>query len=88
MTARGVLQYSFWGAPYRWDVAAGAALMGEAGGSIMVAERHRSRLPLAPGLRWSDLHSFFPDWSDQVTPARMRRWQAPSYAAIPWYPAT
>ena len=61
MTARGVLQYSFWGAPYLWDVAAGAALMGEAGGSIMVAERRRRRLPLAaPGLRWFELHSLLP----------------------------
>ena len=84
MAARGVLQYSFWGAPYLWDVAAGAALMGEAGGSIMVAERRRSRLLLAaPGLGWSDLHSFFPDWSDQVTPARMRRWQAPLICGNP-----
>ena len=84
MAARGVLQYSFSGAPYLWDAAAGAALVAEAGGLVMVAERRRSRIPLAPAsLRWAELDSFFPGWDQGVTLDSMRRWRRPILCGSP-----
>ena len=74
MAARGVVQYSFSGAPYLWDIVAGSVLVAEAGGLVMTAERRRSRIPLAPAsLRWSELDSFFPDWDEGVSIDRMRK---------------
>ena len=73
MAARGVVQYSFHGAPYLWDAVAGSVLVAEAGGLVMTAERSRSRIPLVPAsLQWFELDSFFPDWGEGVTFDRMR----------------
>ena len=84
MAARGVLQYSFTGAPHLWDAAAGVVLIAEAGGLVMVAERRRSPIPLIPdGLRWSELDSFFPGWNEGITLARMRRWRSPLLCGSP-----
>ena len=84
MVARGVVQYSFTGAPHLWDAVAGSVLVAEAGGLVMTAERRRSRLPLVPAsLRWSELDSFFPDWDEGVTLDRMRRWRSPLLCGSP-----
>ncbi len=84
MTARGVLQYSFHGAPHLWDIAAGAVLVTEAGGAVMVADRRQSRVPFAPHrLQWSELRSFFPRWGDEITLAHMRRWRSPILCGSP-----
>ena len=84
MAARGVLQYSFSGAPYLWDVVAGSVLVAEAGGLVMTADRRRSRIPLVPAsLRWSELDSFFPDWGEGVTLDRMRRRRGPLLCGSP-----
>ena len=84
MVARGVVQYSFTGAPHLWDAAAGSVLVAEAGGLVMTAERRRSRIPLvAPSLEWSGLDSFFPDWGEGVTLDSMRRWRGPMLCGSP-----
>ena len=84
MAARGVLQYSFTGAPHLWDAAAGVVLVAEAGGLVMMGERRRSRIPLvSDGLEWSELHSFFPAWNEGMTLARMRRWRNPLLCGSP-----
>lgn len=84
MAARGVVQYSFSGAPYLWDIVAGSVLVAEAGGLVMTAERRRSRIPLAPAsLRWTELESFFPDWDEGVTLARMRKRRGPLLCGSP-----
>ncbi len=84
MAARGVLQYSFTGAPHLWDAAAGVVLVAEAGGLVMMGERRRSRIPLvSDGLEWSELDSFFPDWGEGMTLARMRRWRSPLLCGSP-----
>ncbi len=84
MAARGVVQYSFSGAPYLWDIVAGSVLVAEAGGLVMTAERRRSRIPLAPAsLRWTKLDSFFPDWDEGVTLARMRKRRGPMLCGSP-----
>ena len=76
MAARGVVQYSFSGAPHLWDAAAGSVLVAEAGGLVLMAERRPSRIPLVrSSLRWSELGSFFPNWGEGVTLDRMRRWR-------------
>ena len=74
MAARGVVQYSFSGAPYLWDIVAGSVLVAEAGGLVMTAERRRSRIPLvSASLQWTELDSFFPEWGGGVTLDRMRK---------------
>ena len=84
MVARGVVQYSFTGAPHLWDAAAGAVLIAEAGGLVMTAERRPSRIPLVPSsMEWSELVSFFPDWDWGVTLDRMRRWRGPMLSGSP-----
>ncbi len=84
MAARGVVQYSFSGAPYLWDVVAGSVIVAEAGGLVMTAERRRSRIPLAPAtLQWSEIGSFFPDWDEGVTLDRMRRRRGPMLCGSP-----
>ncbi len=84
MAARGVVQYSFHGAPYLWDAVAGSVLVAEAGGLVMTAERSRSRIPLAPAsLQWFELDSFFPDWGEGVTFDRMRVRRGPLLCGSP-----
>ena len=84
MAARGVVQYSFSGAPYLWDVAAGSVIVAEAGGLVMTAERRRSRIPLAPAtLQWSEIGSFFPDWDEAITLDRMRKRRGPLLCGSP-----
>mgnify|MGYP001469647493 CR=1 FL=1 len=78
MTARGVLQYCFTGAPYLWDVAAGVVLVNGAGGSVMIGEKIQNPLPLsAQRLRWTELESFFPDEYDLIKLRQMRDWRSP-----------
>ena len=84
MVARGVVQYSFTGAPHLWDAVAGSVLVAEAGGLVMTADRRRSRIPLVPStLRWSELESFFPDWGEGITLDRMRKWRSPLLCGSP-----
>ena len=84
MVARGVVQYSFTGAPHLWDAAAGSVLVAGAGGLVMTGERRRSRLPLVPdSLLWSELDSFFPGWDEGVTLDRMRKWRGPMLCGSP-----
>ena len=76
IVARGIVQYSFFGAPHLWDAAAGSVLIAEAGGLVMTARRRPSRIPLvSSSIEWSDLDSFFPGWDEGVTLDRMRKWR-------------
>ena len=85
LTARGALQYSVAGFPRLWDVAAGAILVTEAGGFVMVGKR-TSRLSglLAPRIRWEPLGSFVPSWrSGTTTLEELRTWSAPLVLGSP-----
>jgi len=85
MVARGVLQYSFTGAPRLWDVAGGAVLVQEAGGLVMVGRRAGGRIPLMPPrLQWRALDSFISGWqSGTVMLKDLRHWSAPMVVGSP-----
>ena len=53
LTVRGSFQYAVFGAPKIWDVAAGALVVVEAGGAVLV--RYRG------SRRWQSLTSFYPE---------------------------
>ena len=70
MTARGVMQYSIFGAPRMWDMAGGALAVQEAGGSVMTRFKGERQ--------WHSLESLVPTW-DEKTPTmkELRAWTAP-----------
>ncbi|PKB83519.1 MAG: hypothetical protein BZY88_01865 [SAR202 cluster bacterium Io17-Chloro-G9] len=73
MTACGVMQYSIFGAPHMWDMAAGVLAVQEAGGTVM------TRFPKEK--RWHPLDSLVPTWETQApTFKELRRWVAPLVA--------
>ena len=73
MTARGVMQYSIFGAPRIWDMAGGVLAVQEAGGAVMTRFRGEKR--------WHPIDSFVPSW-DEKTPTmkELRAWVAPLVA--------
>ena len=73
MTACGVMQYSVFGAPRIWDMAAGVLAVMEAAGTVM------TRLPGEK--RWHPLESLVPNW-EAKTPSlkELRKWVAPLVA--------
>lgn len=68
LTANGVLQYTVMTSPRIWDVAAGALLVTEAGGTVLIG-RHASRLRylLLGRLKWTPLEKFIPRWESGHT---------------------
>ena len=65
MVARGVIQYSILGGPKLWDVAGGALVVAEAGGSVVIRQ----------GRRWEPLDALVPHWdSHPPTIKELRRW--------------
>ncbi len=73
MTACGVLQYSFFGAPRIWDVAGGALAVTEANGAVMTRFRGEKR--------WHHLESLTPSWNEKPpTMKELRGWMAPLVA--------
>ena len=76
MVARGVLQYSLFGAPKLWDVAAGAVLIAEAGGVVLLGSGGRRGISPRPRrLRWRALGSFLDSWqSGTTTLLELREW--------------
>ena len=90
LTAKGALQYSITGAPRLWDVAAGAVLVTEAGGVVLVGRRADTRAPFIPaGMCWEPLESFPPNWRVGTTGLQeLRQWSAPLIMGSPgvaWY---
>ena len=85
MVARGVLQYALFGAPRLWDVAAGAVLIAEAGGVVLLGSGARRGIPPMPRrLRWRAMGSFLEGWqSGTTTLLELRRWSAPLVAGGP-----
>ena len=76
LTAYGVSQYVIHTRSRIWDVAAGALLVTEAGGMVMM-RRQRTR-------RWQPLDSFFPLWDSQrPTLQEMRGWSASLISGSP-----
>ncbi len=73
MTARGVMQYSIFGAPRMWDMAGGALAVQEAGGTVMTRFRGEKH--------WRPIDNFVPSW-DEKTPTmkELRAWVAPLVA--------
>ena len=70
LTARGVFQYAAFGAPRIWDVAAGALLVAEAGGAVLVREDGQ----------WHPLAAFTPPRRQSGPTAPLRDWRAPLVA--------
>ena len=56
MVARGAMQYCVIGGPKLWDMAAGALLVSEAGGSVML-RRHKS---------WEPMGAIIPTWESKT----------------------
>ena len=76
LIAQGVFQYAIHTAPRIWDVAGGATVLMEAGGSVMIRPRK--------GRGWEALHSFFPSWSSGQTGLKeVRSWSAPLISGSP-----
>ena len=73
MTARGVMQYSIFGAPRMWDMAGGALAVQEAGGTVMTRFKGERQ--------WHSIDSFVPSWDDKTpTMKELRAWVAPLVA--------
>lgn len=73
MTACGVMQYSVFGAPHIWDMAAGVLTVMEANGSVMIRLKGQKR--------WQPLDSLVPAWeSKPPTLKELRAWTAPLVA--------
>ena len=73
MTARGVMQYSIFGAPRMWDMAGGALAVQEAGGTVMTRFKGERN--------WHPIDSFVPSWDDKTpTMKELRAWVAPLVA--------
>ncbi len=69
MTTRGICQYVVFGGPRIWDVAAGALIVMEAGGTVLVRRRR--------GRRWESLTSLGPSWkSGPPSLKKLRNWSA------------
>ena len=73
MTACGVMQYTVFGAPHLWDMAAGALAVQEAGGTVMTR--------FSGERRWHSLDALIPTWETRSpTFKELRQWVAPLVA--------
>ena len=73
MTACGVMQYSVFGAPHIWDMAAGVLAVMEANGTVMTQLRGEKR--------WHALESLVPTWESKPPSLKdLRSWAAPLVA--------
>ena len=73
MTARGVMQWSIFGAPRMWDMAAGALAVMEAKGTVMTRFKGEKQ--------WHPLDSLVPSWETKTpTMKELRNWVAPLLA--------
>jgi myo-inositol-1(or 4)-monophosphatase len=84
MTARGTMQYSLFGAPALWDVAAGVVLVAEAGGAVMLGAPKPGTMPLLrPSISWAP-GSPLVNWTPgKTTLGEVRRWSVPLVAGSP-----
>ena len=84
MTARGTMQYSLFGAPALWDVAAGVVLVAEAGGAVMLGTHKPGAMPLLrPSISWAP-GSPLVNWTPgKTTLGELRRWSVPLVAGSP-----
>lgn len=84
MTARGTMQYSLFGTPALWDVAAGVVLVVEAGGAVMLGDHKLGAMPLLPpSISWR-AGSPIGDWiPGKTTLGEVRRWSVPLAAGSP-----
>ncbi|MDP6064332.1 MAG: inositol monophosphatase family protein [SAR202 cluster bacterium] len=84
MAARGTLQYAMFGSPRLWDVAAGVALVIEAGGAVMLGSRSAGGTPLQrPSLSWTPARPLVNWTSGKTTIGELRRWSPPLLAGSP-----
>ena len=84
MTARGTMQYSLFGSPALWDVAAGVVLVVEAGGAVTKGTLKPGGVPLLPpSISWapgSPLVNWVPG---KTTMGEVRRWSSILVAGSP-----
>ena len=84
MTAKGVFQYMITLTPNLWDIAAGAAIVSEAGGTVMLGRRPAGPLSMGAAIRWTPVGSLVPGWRDgETTLADLRRWSMPMAFGAP-----
>ncbi len=84
MTARGVFQYSITLTPHLWDIAAGAAIVPEAGGLVMLGHRPKGFRSLLAPIRWEPVGSLVPSWRDgETTLTDLRSWSMPMAFGAP-----
>jgi myo-inositol-1(or 4)-monophosphatase len=84
MTARGTLQYAMFGSPRLWDVAAGVALVIEAGGTVMLGSRSAGATPLQrPSLSWTPASPLVKWTLGKATIGELRQWSPPLLAGSP-----
>ena len=77
LTAKGAVQYAVTTGGWLWDFAAGATILSEAGGVVLVGRRSRS-LFRGARISWEPLDSFVPDWrTGETSLGQLRRWSAP-----------
>ena len=67
LVARGGLHYALFGAPGIWDVAAGAVIVKEAGGTLLARRRHADQ--------WRELDAFFPEENAPRNLDAAREWR-------------
>ena len=71
MVARGVLQYCIIGGPRMWDMAAGALIVVEAGGSVVMRRKKG----------WEPMGALVETWEERApTMKELRRWSGPLVA--------
>ena len=79
MTAKGTFQYTVMLGPRLWDLVAGAVILREAGGTVLVShsEKHFGFFGLS-AMHWDTLDSFIPNWeSGETTLGELYRWSSP-----------
>ena len=84
MVAKGVLQYCITTSPRIWDVAAGAVIVTEAGGTVLIGNRRKRRAFAGSRMVWEPLESFALGWQSGTTTIKeLRGWSAPLVLGSP-----
>ncbi len=75
LTGAGVFQFAVFGSPKIWDVAAGVLIVQEAGGAVLVGNKHNSS--------WETLERFSPSGVSEEEQTGLRSWARPLIVGSP-----